>query len=179
MSFTEFRTTKALNNPAPDQSRIEHILSLSAKLESIPYIDKQNQMTLLSHEILDILGGGEDVSGELMDALYAVSDDIIADMGDERGVLHTYLRHIKHIQSGDGYSLPMAENLTERFKRFGVSDVIHGQFFDAQRDGSLHLNPWGELMLERLDECQILEAYYAPQNPGFKQIYAFGHNLFV
>ncbi len=171
--FEEFRRVKALNDESREQQCIADLLMASSRLDELTSWQKQARLTHISHEILEILNGENELSDRMMDALNSVSEDIIEDMGTDLGLIHTYLCHIQHCNDGAAYNARMEEKLAERFKRFALTDVKHGQFLSANRDGTLGLNIWGKFMMERMDERLVLASYNMPESFDFRQIHGY------
>ena len=172
-NFEEFRREKALNDASREQQCIADLLMASSRLDELTSWQKQARLTLISQEILEILNGEHDVSGKLMDALNSVAEDIIEDIGTDLGLVHTYLRHVQHCDDGAAYNLLMEEKLADRFKRFALTDIVHGQFLTTNRDGSFALNSWGQYMMERMDERLVLASYDMPESLYFRQIHGY------
>lgn len=159
-----------------DEQRLHDLQCLATGLWALPFMEQQERLDALSAQINTILSESAPVSGAVMDVLYEICEEMLDNLEGDMADLHCYLRHVKHGQEGYGeYPAVLAEKLSRRFSRFALQDITYGQFTSPQRDGAMHLSPWGELALERMDERQTVRLYGAVISGQYRQIYNLAH----
>ena len=163
MSFAEFKEKLDRERGRDTEEFIHMLRDLANDVDaSDDYETFEECLHALIAEISGVLEREESPLSPVMYAIYEITDNLIDDLEEGKGHVHTCLRHIKHQQDDLPYAQAIQTKLSEKFNSNGVMAFSASQYFSYGRDGSISLNRWGELVLERMDEMQMMEAYNAP-----------------
>jgi len=172
MSFAEFQTRLDIERNRYEAYRVRALRDMANDydLETDMDIREQSIYELIA-EIQDVLETDKPLSFEMDKLICLIADNLMDDLEPDKGILHTCLRHIDHQARGIEYSPRIQEKLSKEFNKNGVMAFSAAQYFSFKRDGSIGLNNWGRLVLGRLDDAQLLEAHYSPDQ-GISQTYS-------
>lgn len=170
MSFEEFASSRAKSHDEWFCRELDR--HIQAKKDHL-YISSDSYHILIT-EIMAALQDIEKIPVDIMDKIYEFSDLVIMDMGEDIGRIHLSLRHTKHQRDNIDYNDHIQSNVCSVFNQNGHIIFTLGQFLTTDRNGDFCLNVWGELVLERMDEIQIL-ALNIPAEHDFPQIYNLQH----
>lgn len=172
MSFADFQARLDIERGRDDNYYVRALRDMANDydLEGDPDIRSEYFYELIA-EIQDILDSDKFLSFEMNKLICLIADNLMEDLGTEKGILHTCLRHIDHQAKRIEYSPRIQEKLSKEFNKNGVMAFSASQYFSFSRDGSIDLNKWGRLVLERLDDAQLLDAHYSPER-GVRQTYS-------
>ena len=179
MAFGKFRNLFSAfslsNSNEFDYSRLQvtKMLDMSMRLKDQAPLDRETHLRQLSEGMLQVLDSEKDVSsGILGNNLRAIADNMIDAMGTDRALLHTYLRHLQHVNQGHAYDVGMAKKLRERFESFSSKDPLNVLAFDAYFKSSDNPSSLGVFMLKRMEERQIFDSVDVRQKKGLQNIVA-------
>lgn len=179
MAFDKLRnllgvfTLSAFDGPKHSRIQVSKMLDISMQLKDQDPLTKETHLKQLSEGMSQILDCEKDISsGTLGNNLRAIADNMIDAMGTERALIHTYLRHIRHVNQGYEYDSGMSKNLHERFASFSLKDPLTLLAFDSYFDDAYDLSGLGEFMLKRMEERLIFDSLDVRQNKGLQNIVA-------
>lgn len=172
MSFAEFQERLNIERNRDEAYRVRILRDMANDYDLETNMDVREQYFYeLIAEVQDVLNSVASLSFEMDKLICLIADNLMDDLGSDKGMLHTYIRHIDHQSKGVEYSPAIKEKLSKEFSRNGVMNFSTSQYFSFERDGSIELNKWGRLVLERLDDAQLLDAHYSSEQ-GIRQTYS-------
>lgn len=172
MSFAEFQARLDIERNRDEAYRVRALRDMANDHDLETDMDIRGQYFYeLVAEIQDVLEADKPLSFEMDKLICLIADNLMDDLGTDKGMLHTCLRHIDHQAREIEYSPKIQEKLSKEFNKNGVMTFSTSQYFSFKRDGSIGLNNWGRLILERLDDAQLLDAHYSPDQ-GISQTYS-------
>lgn len=172
MSFAEFQARLDVERNRDEEYRVHALRDMANDYDLETDMDIREQYFFeLIAEIQDVLNSNKPMSFKMDKLICLIADNLMDDLEPNKGILHTCLRHIDHQAKGIEYSPKIQEKLSKEFNENGVMAFSASQYFSFERDGSIGLNNWGHLVLERLDDAQLLDAHYSPDH-GISQAYS-------
>ncbi|MAE52175.1 MAG: hypothetical protein CMH27_10230 [Micavibrio sp.] len=138
--------------PVNQERLSEKLLRESASLKGLQGTQRRQLVDVLTGGMLQLLESKKGLSDTARENLYVAMDNVIDALGDERALIHTYLRHVRHRFAGGEYDADMAANLAWRFARFIPQSVPNKNLIDWEKGDRPPLNCLGQFMLERMDE---------------------------
>lgn len=166
-SFADFQASRADQSADSFQDDLSALIDAHNAGEAV----QGERHLILLQEIMQELSKPLSQASSSLNKIYEFADSFIDVMGTRQGYVHTCLRHIAHGQGGGTYAQKMDDKISSVFNAQGILSEEIGQFLEIQRNGHFTLNSWGEEILSRLDERQILAAYHLDPEGDIPQIY--------
>lgn len=158
MSFSEFIEHKY--GVAEDMARVYHdqILEESALLENAGQARKAEHLDNIGRMINECLNNLNMVDVNLAKAIEIATERVINAMEDDIGRIHTGLRHIDQLHhASEDYEPRLKDKLTTQFHQSNSFMYSFSSFLKFDNNGHPRLSSWGDHVLERLAERQILQ----------------------
>jgi hypothetical protein len=158
MSFAEFIDKKYGTPEEMKHVDAVQILETSYMLLDVKTVKTAERLDFLGRMIKPYFSEPELMTEELASAINLATDRVIDCMAEDIGRIHLGLAHVGQMQDDpDIYEQSLRENLCRNFTEHSGLTFSFSSFLDYADDGSAVLNTWGEHVLERLVERQILQ----------------------